>query len=103
MDIGGSRINAGVRYSRNIGVYATGDETGIDVDRWFEGGLSVSLHASRYVYQLQGLDGRTAATTFGGSVSWAAYRSWYLMGSLDRTIDPLRGSSRVLLEIGRRF
>ncbi len=103
MDVGGSRINVGARYSRNIGVFAAGNETGIDVDRWFAGGLSVSLHASRYVYELQGLDGRTAATTVGGSVSWAAYRSWYLMGSLDRTIDPLRGSSRVLLEIGRRF
>jgi len=103
MDVGGSGVNIGLRYARNNGVYTDGDETGFDIDRWFSVGLSASIHGSRYVYELQGVEGRTAATTLGASLSWVAYRSLYLMGSLDRTWDPFRGSSRVLLEVGRRF
>jgi hypothetical protein len=103
MDIGGSGINLGARYARNTGVYTEGNDIGIDIDRWFPWGLSVAMRGSRYAYSQRGFEGQTVATTVSASMTWVAYHGWYVMGSLDRTWDPLRGSSRVLAEVGLHF
>jgi len=103
MDVLGSGVNLGARYSRNNGVYTEGNDFGVDVDRYFPWGFSFALRAGQYRYALRGIEGESAATTAGLGLTWVAPSGWYLTGSLDQTWDPLRRSSRFLAEAGKHF
>lgn len=103
LNIGGSGFNAGGQVLWNSGVYTEGREYSISLDRWFDNGLSASVRGGQYRYLQRGFDDQTTATTLNASLTWVTAGGWYCTGSVDQTWDPLRGSTRVLAEIGVHF
>jgi hypothetical protein len=103
LNIAGSGVNAGANVLWNSGLYTEGEEYSVSVDRWFEGGVSVSLRGGRYRYVQKGFDDQITATTLDANITWVTPGGWYFTGSVDQTWDPLRGSTRILAELGLHF
>jgi hypothetical protein len=96
-------INAGAQYQDIRGLYTTGSDWTIDVDRWIGQTLSISLRLDRYRYLITGGSDRLVTTTGTVSVNVSIVRSFYAVLDFDQVWDTLRNTQRLYLEAGVRF
>jgi len=103
VDIFGSGIEPGIRYSSLIGEFSSGDDIAVDVYSNFFSNLEGTL---RYEYARAsiGLLQQTYITkTISASMYWVISQTWYASATLDDVIDTTLGDYQGLLELGIRF
>ncbi len=102
-DILDSDVNLGAGYQDIRGLYTTGNDWTVDMDRWIAQSFSVSLRLDRYRYTVTGQDQRITTTTGTVSMNYAMLRSFYTAVNFDQVWDTIRNTQRLYLEVGMHF
>jgi hypothetical protein len=102
-DILDSDVNVGAQYQDIRGLYTTGSDWTIDMDRWIAQALSVSLRLDRYRYLITGQDQQLVTTTGTVSMNFSVFHSFYTALNFDQVWDTIRNTQRLYLEAGIHF
>jgi hypothetical protein len=102
-DILDSDVNLGAQYQNIEGLYTTGNDWTVDVDRWIVQSFMVSLRLDRYQYVITGQDQQIVTTTGTVSMNFSLLRSFYAALNFDQVWDTLRDTQRLYVELGVRF
>ncbi len=102
-DIFDTDINLGGQYQDIRGLYTTGSDWTVDMDRWIAQAFSISLRLDRYRYFLTGQDQRLVTTTGTVSLNISMLRSFYTMLNFDQVWDTIRTTQRLYVEVGMHF
>lgn len=98
-----SGVNFGAQYLDIRGLYTTGNDLTIDLDRWIAQAFSISLRLDRYQYTITGQDQRLVTTTGTVSMNFSMFRSFYSSANFDQVWDTLRPTQRLYVEFGIHF
>ena len=102
-DILNTDVSAGAQYQDIRGLYTTGHDWTLDLDRWIAQSLSVSLRLDDYRYVITGQDQRIRTTTGTISLNFALFRSYYASMNFDQVWDTQRNTQRLYAEVGLHF
>jgi hypothetical protein len=98
-----SDVNFGAGYQDIRGLYTTGSDWTLDVDRWIAQAFSISVRLDRYRYTLTGQDQQITTTTGTVSMNYSMLRSFYTSVNFDQVWDTIRNTQRLYLEVGMHF
>jgi hypothetical protein len=102
-DIIDSDVNFGAGYQDIRGLYTTGNDWTLDMDRWIAQSFSISLRIDRYRYTITGQDQRITTTTGTVSMNYSMLRSFYTAVNFDQVWDTIRNTQRLYVEVGMHF
>ena len=102
-DILDSDVNFGAGYQDIRGLYTTGSDWTLDMDRWIAQSFLISLRLDSYRYTITGGDQRITTTTGTVSVNYSMLRSFYTAVNFDQVWDTVRNTQRLYLEVGMHF
>ncbi len=102
-DILDSDVNFGAQYQDIRGLYTTGNDWTLDMDRWFAQAFTVSLRLDRYRYVITGQGQQLITTTGTVSMNFSLLRSLYSSLNFDQVWDTLRNTQRLYVEVGVHF
>jgi hypothetical protein len=102
-DILDSDVNFGAQVQDIRGLYTTGNDWTLDVDRWIAQAFSLSLRLDRYRYFITGATQRLVTTTGTVSMNFSMLRSFYAAANFDQVWDTIRNTQRLYIEVGVHF
>jgi hypothetical protein len=102
-DILDSQVNFGAQYQDIRGLYTTGNDLTLDMDRWIAQSFSVSFRLDRYRYIITGQDQQLLTTTGTVSLNFSVFRSFYSTLNFDQVWDTVRNNQRLYVEVGMHF
>lgn len=98
-----SDIGAGIRYADIVGVYTSGSNLTLDLDRTFFNALSVDMRYDFYRYTVSTVKQTYTTHTLSVNSSYRLSRSLYTSLAVDGVIDQTVNSMRIFAEFGYRF
>jgi hypothetical protein len=102
-DILDTQVNFGAQYQDIRGLYTTGNDLTLDVDRWIAQSFSVSFRLDRYRYIITGQGQQLMTTTGTVSLNFSVFRSFYSTLNFDQVWDSIRNNQRLYVEVGMHF
>ena len=103
LDVFGSSINAGARYSSITNVYLDGTDITYELERSFLSAIELLLRYDIYSFSVSGLGHAYRTQTISANLSWYISRSLYSSARGDYIIDDTVNSMRVFVELGVRL